>query len=95
MIGRRGFLQSIGAAVLGLSLALRVPEIASTVGTSIRFVKFWDPIEAKMLSRFDVFIGMPAQIPNFVEHARVWTLDEWNEMGARFPEKASVAVWRV
>jgi hypothetical protein len=36
MIGRRGFLQCIGAAVLGMSLALKAPERLSTAGVRVR-----------------------------------------------------------
>ena len=93
MIGRRGFLQSIGAAVLGLSIALKAPEAVSSVGTSIRFVKCWDAVSCDMVTRFDVFVGMPAQIPKHVEAVHVWTLDEWNRIGAKFPKNAQLG-WR-
>lgn len=35
MIGRRGFLKCIGAAVLGLSLALKAPEIEPVYGEDL------------------------------------------------------------
>ena len=66
MIGRRGFLQSIGAAVLGLSLALRKPEHDESYlppvderGESVseRFIREYDASKHDFVTRFDVLYG--------------------------------------
>lgn len=48
MIGRRGFLQAIGAAVLGLSLAIRSPQPPMAVD----FAFTPDPITEDLLDRY-------------------------------------------
>lgn len=66
MIGRRGFLRSIGAAVIGLSLALRKPEAdesylppADERGASVseRFIREYDASKDDFVTRFDARYG--------------------------------------
>lgn len=68
MIGRRGFLQCIGVAVLGLSIALKAPEQKADyfdcvrdeeTGISIRFVRGWDAVASKQVNRIDVMFAQP------------------------------------
>ena len=68
MVGRRGFLQSISAAVLGLSLAIRTTERDESylppiedreTGISIRFVRHWDE-QVGHVNRFDILAGYSA-----------------------------------
>lgn len=69
---RRGFLQRLGAAAIGLTLARTLPGIAAApptlkfdpsafgqigTGTSIRFVRSYDAVLSECVSRLDVFYG--------------------------------------
>lgn len=60
MIGRRGFLKCIGAAVLGAAVALQAPARKPKAGTgmAVRLVSHWDPVSSERVNRFDVFYGV-------------------------------------
>lgn len=69
MIGRRGFLQLVGAAVVGVVLACEAPKARHNLrrdvirdpesGIAIRFISQYDSITDRMPNRFDVLGGMP------------------------------------
>jgi hypothetical protein len=70
-MNRRGFFKAIGTAVLGMSLALRLPERDENylpsikdheTGISIRFIRNWDAVESRVVNRLDCYFGIPEQI---------------------------------
>lgn len=70
MLGRRGFLRTIGAAVLGMSLALKAPEEKpdlkpegwsdSESGIAVRLTRHWDAVHSAHVNQMDVYYGTPA-----------------------------------
>lgn len=90
-MNRRGFFKLVGAAVVGLSLALSAPKERY----SARWLRFWDPVKSRMVTRVDIFRGehMPLEIPKaiFPGNGYIVTGVQWHEI----PRAEIGTVWNV